>query len=154
MSPPNRPARLGLAIALAPLAAPLAIWGGLLIRALILPTRGNDPTLNPVAVLVLAVALIAYGAPLAYAATLAFVWPVFRLLESVRRADWWWMAAVGAVAGVVLFPAYLKFLDPHAFFRLFPGAGALAGGANAIAFWYIAERSAPRDQPRVGGTAD
>jgi hypothetical protein len=142
MSPSNRPARLGLALALAPLAAPLAIWAGLLIRALILPTRGNDPTLNPVAVGVLAVALMAYGAPLAYAATLGFVWPVFRLLESVERADWWWMAAAGTVAGGVLFPLYLKLLDPHAFFSLFPGAGAVAGGASAVAFWYIAARPA------------
>ncbi len=144
-SPSNRPARLGLALALAPLAAPLAIWAGLLIRALILPTRGNDPTLNPVAVVVLALALMAYGAPLAYAATLGFVWPVFRLLETVKRADWWWMAAAGAIAGGVLFPVYLKFLDPHAFFRLFPGAGALAGGANAVAFWFVAARPARRD---------
>ena len=144
MSSSNRPARLGLALALAPLAAPLAIWAGLLIHALILPSRGNDPTFNPVAVVVLAVALTAYGAPLAYAATLGLLWPAFRFLESVRRPDWWWMAAVGAAAGAVLFPLYLKFLDPHAFFRLFPGAGALAGAANAVAFWRVATRPARR----------
>jgi hypothetical protein len=131
-----------LALALAPLAAPLAIWAGLLIRALILPTRGNDPTVNPVAIVVLAIALIAYGAPLAYAATLGIVWPVFRLLESLKRADWWWLAATGAVAGGVLFPLYLKLLDPRAFFSLFPGAGAVGGGASAVAFWYIAARPA------------
>lgn len=133
------------ALVLSPPAAPLAIWAGLLIRALIAPTRANDPTFNPVAVVVLAVAVLAYGAPLAYAATLGILWPVFRVLESLERADWWWMALAGALAGSVLFPLYLKLLDPHAFFSFFPGAGAVAGAANAIAFWYLATR--PRTGP-------
>jgi len=145
MSSSNRRPPLGLALAVAPLAAPLAIWAGLLVRALILPTRANDPTMNPVAIAVLALALIAYGAPLAYAATLGILWPLFRLLESVKRADWWWMAAAGALAGGALLPLYLKILDPHAFFRIFPGAGAVAGGATAVAFCSIAARSANRD---------
>jgi len=145
MSSSNRRPPLGLALALAPLAAPLAIWAGLLARALILPTRANDPTMNPVAILVLAVALIAYGAPLTYAATLGILWPLFRLLDFVKRADWWWMTAAGAAAGGVLLPFYLKVLDPHAFFRIFPGAGAVAGGATAVAFWFLATRPTRRD---------
>ena len=146
MPPDERSSRPGVGLVLSPPAAPLAIWAGLLVRALIAPTRANDPTFNPVAIVVLALALLAYGAPLAYAATLGFLWPVFRVLESIDRADWWWMALAGAVAGSLLFPVYLKLLDAHGFFSFFPGAGAVAGATNAVAFWYIATRRPPKQR--------
>ena len=137
-SPPPR--RLWLALAFAPLAGPLAIWVCLLFRAAVLPRTPTDAVDNVGSVLVLVFLFLAFGAPLAYAATLVVVVPAFRLLDASERASWWAIAVIGAMGGGLLFPLYLHLLAPHGFFNFFPGAGFIAGAATGLAFWRIATR--------------
>src|SRR5512146_3023279 len=75
-------ARLGLALALSPLAAPVAVWLGVLARAAVSPGRLRGSSNPVVDALLLAVLLVAYTAPAAYSATLVFAWPLFPFLQS------------------------------------------------------------------------
>ena len=138
MSPQR--ARLGLALGLAPLAAPLAVWLGLLARAALSPRRVHGSTNPVVDAGVLAVLLVAYAAPAAYPATFAFAWPLYRFLRATGRVTWWIFTVSGAALGALLLPLYLHFLNPRGSIDFFPGVGLIAGGATGFAFWFIATR--------------
>lgn len=127
-------------MAFAPPAGPLAIWVCLLFRAAVMPRTPTDAVDSVGSIMVLPLVFLAFGAPLAYAATLIVVVPAFRWLDAVERANWWAIAGIGAVAGGLLFPVYLHLLAPHGFFNFFPGAGFIAGAASGLAFWRIATR--------------
>ena len=133
-------ARLGLALALAPLAAPLTVWVGLVVRAAVSPQRFRGSPNPVVDAGVLAVLLVAYAAPATYPATLVFAWPLFRFLRSIDRVRWWIFGVSGAAVGAALLPAYLHFLNPRGWVDFFPGVGLIAGAATGIAFWFIATR--------------
>ena len=137
-------ARLGLALALSPLAAPVAVWLGVLARAAVSPGRLRGSSNPVVDALLLAVLLVAYTAPAAYPATLVFAWPLFRFLQSIDRVRWWIFTASGAALGAILLPLYLHFLSPRGWFDFFPGVGWIAGGAIGLAFWFIATRVTAR----------
>jgi hypothetical protein len=138
-SPSDRP-KFGRAIAVAPLAAPLAILFGSAIRALIRPAAA--PTgVNPIAGVVFgAVLLLLYGAPLAYGSTVVILWPIGVLLGDSRVFRWWSVTLVSGTAGAILFPLYLHALDPRGTWDFFPGAGFSAGAATGCVFWFIATR--------------
>lgn len=136
------PRRIWPALALAPLAGPLAIWACVLLRAVVVPHTATDAVDSAGSIIVLPLVFLGFGAPLSYAATLVVVLPTFRLLDASGRASWWAMAVVGGVAGGVLFPVYLHLLAPRGWFNFFPGAGFIAGAASALTFWRIAVRRA------------
>ena len=105
-----------------------------------MPRTPTDAVDSVGSIMLLPLVFLAFGAPLAYAATLVVVVPAFRLLDAAERASWWAIALVGAIAGGLLFPVYLHLLAPHGFFSFFPGAGFIAGAASGLAFWRIATR--------------
>ena len=137
MMPESRPRRLRLALLLAPLAAPIALWA--LARALAVAARrgANDPPASLPAVLVLLFAFCVFGAPIAYAATLVVVWPLSRLLGR-RAIRWWPLTIASALAGGALLPIYLRMLTPRGHWNFFPGTGFVAGAATGWAFWWFA----------------
>lgn len=139
-----RRGRPGLALGLAPLAAPLVVWAGAIARGLIAlaVSHAPAPTSPPPSIAAALVGLFAitmFGAPLSYAATLAVLWPLSRIArDSARR--WWTLTIAGAIGGGVLMPVYLHVLAPRGSVEIFPGAGLAAGAAVGLAFWYYAAR--------------
>ncbi len=135
--------RLGLALVVAPLAAPCAVWLGALARGLGTPRAPGDPPNSVLAALVILFAICMFAAPLAYAATFAVLWPALRLLGAAAR-PWWTLTLLGAVAGGALMPVYLRMLDPRGSWDFFPGVGFVAGAASGFAFWYFAAPAGDR----------
>jgi hypothetical protein len=132
--------RLGRAAVVAPLAAPLTLVVGSVVRALVSP-RTAPEAINPVAgFLFLTAIVVAYGAPLAYGATVVIVWPAAAVLRQAKAFTWWALTLVSALAGGSLFPVYLRALDSRATWDFFPGAGFAAGAATGWVFWFIATR--------------
>jgi hypothetical protein len=132
--------KFGRAIAIAPLAAPLAVAVGSTIRSLLSPPAAPSG-INPIAAAVFGVVLLSlYGAPLAYGCTVCILWPAAAVLRDTRAYRCWVMALVGGAGGAILFPLYLQALDPRGTWDFFPGAGFVAGAATGCAFWYIAAR--------------
>jgi hypothetical protein len=140
MTADPRAPRIWPAMVLAPLAAPIAIWVGLLLRILLDARSASRPEDSIASVAVLALVLIVLGAPLAYATTFAVLLPAFRWLEARSRTTWWTLALIGAAAGGIVFPLYLHWLQPRGSFEFFPGAGVLAGAATGVVFWWLATR--------------
>jgi hypothetical protein len=64
--------------------------------------------------------VVAYGAPLAYGATLVIVWPAAAVLREAKAFTWWALTLVSALAGGGLFPVYLHALDSRATWDFFP----------------------------------
>jgi len=137
------PHRIVRGVMLAPLAGPLAVFAGSLIRVVVVHAPHDEPFSIP-AVLVLLFAFYMFGAPLSYAAMLILAWPLSCLGTTGRGSGWWVACAVGAGTGAALFPVYLHLLDPRGSFDFFPGAGLLAGSAVAGAFWLLAIRRTTR----------
>lgn len=137
---PHRAPSLRRAVALAPLAAPIAIAVGSAIRSLI--SRSTAPSgVSLVAGVVFGLALLLlYGAPLAYGCTILIVWPMAAASRGTTFYRWWTMMLVSGIAGAIAFPAYLHTLDSRGTWDFFPGAGFAAGAATGYAFWYIAAR--------------
>jgi len=133
-----RATEFGPALALAPLAAPVAVLLGTAVRALISQRHGPAGVNALVGVLFLTAILIVYGSPLAYAATLVILWPIAALLRDAEALTWWSVTLVAMVAGGILFPLYLHAFDSRATWDFFPGAGAAAGAATGWSFWFVA----------------
>lgn len=130
---------------MAPLAGPLAVLLGSAVRALVSP-RTAPEGINPVVgVVFLAAILLVYGAPLAYGATLAILWPAAVVLRDTRAFTWWSLTLVSTLAGGILFPVYLHAFDSRGTWDFFPGAGFVAGAATGWAFWFIATRRGSAD---------
>jgi hypothetical protein len=138
----GRPPRLGAALVIAPLAAPLAMMLGSVARAIVDPRVRPEGTSLLVGVLFLTALLVVYGAPLAYATTLIVLWPAAALLREAGAFTWWSLTLVATIAGGIVFPLYLHALDPRATWSFFPGAGFAAGAATGWSFWFIATRNA------------
>jgi len=125
------------AILIAPIAAPIVVWLGLLVRAVVTTHPGVDQT-NPVpAALFLAFAMFVLGFPVALSATIALLLPASVVLERHQTRAIPMLAAIGAVGGAVLLPAFLRWLEPRGSIDLWPGAGAAAGAAVAFVFGRI-----------------
>ncbi|MFI5230616.1 MAG: hypothetical protein ACHQWU_16205 [Gemmatimonadales bacterium] len=138
MSDDERGHRFGLALAMAPLAAPAAVLFGTAVFAVVKPQPGTEG-INPVAGLIFVAALLlVYGAPLAYGATFGVLWPAAVLLRDAGRFTWWSMTLLGAAGGGALFPMYLHLLAPQGTWHFFPGAGYVGGAATGWAFWFVA----------------
>ena len=136
--------RFGPAIGLAPLAAPVAIfivallrgvfgWGDTEVRA-----GGGPESYSLAAHVIWLFIIIAFGAPPSYMATLLIVWPSSKVLAARGWFRWYTLTIVSAIAGAFLMSLYLRVLEPRGHMGLFPGAGAVAGAAAGIAFWFIA----------------
>ena len=130
----------------APLAAPIAVFMVLLSARLFgwgaaaLPAPQGRDGYSPVAVVIWLFIIVAFGAPPSYVATLLIVWPSSRALAAHGSFRWYAVTIVSAIAGAILAPAYFHLLEPRGRIALFPGAGAVAGAATGIAFWFIATR--------------
>jgi hypothetical protein len=146
--------RFGPAIGFAPFAAPVAVFIVLLLRSAFgwgtaaVPSGQGPGSYSLAAFVSWLFIIIVFGAPPSYVATLLFVWPSSRALAALGWFRWYTVTSASAVAGGVLMPLYLHLLEPEGGVKLFPGAGAVAGAAIGIAFWFIATRW-PRAQ---GGT--
>ena len=80
--------RLGRAVAIAPLAAPLAIAAGSIIRSILSPPAAPNG-INPVpGALFGVVLLLLYGAPLAYGCGVFILWPMAAVLRDTRLYRW------------------------------------------------------------------
>jgi hypothetical protein len=142
----NDPHRRRFAFAVAPLAAPLAVFVGALAQAALSRSRLVSPTpATPASLVVLLWALVLFGAPIAYAATAIILWPATVLLRRWRLLRWWTLSTIAALAGSVLLRAYAAILQPRGTIDLFPGAGAVAGAAVAITWWRIGLHGSGRD---------
>jgi len=143
--PTSRDTRIGYL--LAPLAAPLAVFTGSALRALVMRRPTTDAAHPVLAALIIGLVIVAFGAPLAYAATLVVLWPTVRALRAIGHLAWWSLTGATALAGGVLFPLYLHWLEPRGSFDFFPGAGVAAGAASGFVFWWIAlrQRHAPAE---------
>ena len=137
---PNPHRNIWRALAVAPLAGPLAIWACLVLIAVVMPRAATDSVNSVVSVILLAFVLLSFGAPLGYSATFVAVLPAFRLLDAAGKASWWAITLVGGVVGAISFPLYLHILAPRGSFGFFPGAGFVAGAASGLAFWWVATR--------------
>ena len=132
--------RLGRAVLLAPLVAPLTIVFGAMLRT-IARTGVQFGGPSSVAGAILVTLLVAvYGAPLAYGATVLILWPAAAMMRDAGALSWWGLTLIGGVGGAVLFPMYLRALDARGTWDFFPGAGFAAGAAVGCAFWFIATR--------------
>ena len=119
---------------LAPLAAPAVVWVGFLATALASTHQATDHT-NPVAgFLFFGFALFVFGFPAALLATVVILLPASILVERYRVAAWPILAAVGAISGAVIMPAFLHWLVPRGSITMWPGAGAVAGAVVALVF--------------------
>ncbi|HWH52852.1 MAG TPA: hypothetical protein VN651_14990 [Gemmatimonadaceae bacterium] len=142
--------RLPLALLVSPLAAPLAVWLGSIVRGVV-SHQVSSGVGNPVAAsLILLFALVLFSAPVAYASTLLIVWPAAVFLRALGVFRWWSMAIGAGAAGAALFPLYLHALEPRGSFSFFPGAGAVAGAAAGWAFWFIVARGDPAAETPPG----
>jgi hypothetical protein len=142
--------RLLLALLVAPLAAPLAMELGWLVYGLVtISIRPSATAQHPGPLEVVAgiwffgYVFMLLGAPLAYAATLLVVLPLFLLLRAADRLTWWLLTLVASLAGGALLPLYMHWLNPRGSTDFYPGAGFLAGAAAGWAFWYLATRRRP-----------
>lgn len=146
--PSTRATRLGYLIA--PLFASLAVFAGSAIRGLAAHQPSTDPAHPVLAALIALFAIEMFGAPLAYASAVVVLWPAVRVLRAVGWLQWWTLTFVTTLGGALLFPLYLHWLTPRGSFQFFPGAGAIAGAATGLAFWWIALRPA---EPAPGSDA-
>ena len=133
-----REPEFGLALVVAPLAAPLTVVLASAVCALMRPRPGTEGINPVVGIVFLAVILVVYGAPLAYAATLVILWPIAAVLRGARAFTWWGLTVVATIAGGILFPLYLHALAPSATWDFFPGVGLAAGAATGWTFWFVA----------------
>jgi hypothetical protein len=145
MSESRRP-RFAAAIAIAPLAAPVAVYVGLVARAWLAGTMaeglGQGPAVQrAVATVLWLFIVVMFGAPLAYAATLVILWPSACILVNGERNAWPALVLIATLAGGAALPVYTKMLEPRGHIGLFPGAGFVAGAATGLAFWRIATRA-------------
>jgi len=125
----------------APVAAPAVVWVGFLVAA-IASTHHVASGINPVAgSLFLAFALFVFGFPAALIATIVILLPVSILAERYRAVAWPIFVAIGAVAGGVIMPAFLHWLEPRGHISMWPGAGVVAGAAVALLFWRISRQT-------------
>ena len=132
--------RLGRAVLLAPLFAPLTIVAGGIVRtATTTGLRAGGPS-SVLSVLILTLIVLVYGAPLAYGATVLVLWPAAAVLRDAGAMRWWWLSLIGGIGGAVLFPVYLNVLTPRGTWDFFPGAGFATGAVVGCAFWLIATR--------------
>ncbi len=123
------------------MAAPVVVWIGLLATAIASTHQANDQT-DPVAgFLFLGFALFVFGYPVALTATIAILLPVSILVERYRVVAWSILAAIGAIVGGLIMPAYLHWLVPRGNIRMWPGAGAVAGAAVGLLFWRLNRRT-------------
>jgi hypothetical protein len=132
--------RLRRAVVLAPLAAPLTIVLGAMIRTLAKSGLHFDGPTSVAGAILVTLIVAVYGAPLAYGATVLILWPAAAVLRDAGALRWWGLTLIGGVGGAVLFPVYLRALDSRGTWDFFPGAGFAAGAAVGCAFWFIATR--------------
>ena len=125
---------------LAPLFAPLTIVLGAMLRTVLRSGLHVDGASSIVGAILVTFLVIAYGAPLAYGATLLILWPAAAILRDAGTLNWWGLTLVGGAGGAILFPLYLRALDSRGTWDFFPGAGFAAGAAVGCAFWFIATR--------------
>jgi hypothetical protein len=136
--------RFGPAIGFAPFAAPVAVFFVALLRSVFgwgtaaVPAGQGPGSYSLAAFVIWLFIVIAFGAPPSYVATLLIVWPLSRALAARGRFRWYTVTIVSAIAGGFLLPLYFHVLEPRGRIELFPGAGAVAGAAIGIAFWFIA----------------
>lgn len=123
------------AFIVAPPTAPVLYWVTSVASALADPNRRNAALHNPLMSLVM---VLAFGAPIAYAATLVFGVPVYWFLNrrnALRAAP---IVATGAVAGLVT----ALVVEPQFRGELFsiplgPWRGMALGAATAVVFWWF-----------------
>jgi hypothetical protein len=131
------------ALIVAPLATPIAAFvGTALYGATTHHSSAQDPPTTLVTVLVVLFAFIVFGAPVAYVATAAVVWPVSLLLRSAGWARWWSLTGIAALGGAMLLPAYAHWLAPRGTIDFFPAMGLVSGAVAGWTWWFIAARDA------------
>jgi hypothetical protein len=135
------------AFLIAPLAAPAAYAGGVIIIEL---TRGmfGDGTSVSVRSLFMLVAMVAaVGAPVAYGAALVVGLPAFLLLRRANILSRTSLLGVGAATGIAVSIVIAPGLRGELFSIPFPWwAGGLLGIASAEAFWRLL-RDNQREEP-------
>ncbi|HEV8448790.1 MAG TPA: hypothetical protein VGQ44_18290 [Gemmatimonadaceae bacterium] len=142
MSFDGRAPRLRLAVIVAPLFASLAIVLGAAVRQLATTGLHEVGATSLIGIVLLALILFVYGAPLAYGGTILILWPAAVLLRNAGSLSWWSLTLIGAVCGGLLFPVYLHAFDARATWGFFPAAGVAAGAATGWGFWFVATRGA------------
>ena len=123
------------AFLVAPLTAPVLYWVTSVGSALADPNRRHAALQNPLMSLVM---VLAFGAPIAYAATIVFGVPVYWLLDRRNALRAVPIVATGAVAGLVT----ALVVDPQLRGELFsiplgPWRGIALGAATAVVFWWL-----------------
>jgi hypothetical protein len=133
--------RTTTALIVAPLAAPIAAFVGTVLYGATVHRPGpQDPPTTLGAVLVVMLAFIVFGAPVAYVATAAVVWPASLLLRSAGLVRSWSLTTIAALAGALLLPVYAHWLAPRGTIDFFPGMGLVSGTAVGWTWWFIAAR--------------
>lgn len=135
------------AFLVAPLAAPILYWAWNLVAHLASGPDGRRAVLQtPLRELAV---IMAFGAPIAYAATLVAALPGWHLLRLRGRLAPAAIGLVGAVTGL----ATAVLLRPHLgggdLFKvvLTPVQGVVLGGFSAVLFWWLWTRGIhPRDK--------
>jgi len=133
--------RVRRAFAIAPLAGPLAVYAGVVIRSVITHAAAGNAAPNSLeAELFFLWLFVLFGAPASYAGAIIVLWPATTLLRRLNAAKWWALTAVGALIGAVLLAVYKTILLPRGSIDLFPGDGLVAGGAVGFSLWLLGFR--------------
>lgn len=134
--------RVRRAFAIAPLAGPLAVFAGVVIRSAITHAIVRNAAPNNLEAELFFLWLFAlFGAPASYAGAIIVLWPVTALLRRLNLIKWWTLTAAAALIGAVVLTLYKTMLLPRGSFDLFPGDGFVAGGAVGFTLWLIGFRT-------------
>jgi hypothetical protein len=128
---------------LAPLASPVLYWAWNFVEHFASGPDGRRAVLQqPFRELLF---IVAFGAPIAYAATVVALlgWPLLRLRGLAAPLL---VGLAGVLAGIATTVIVHPLFGSGDLFRvvLTPVQGALLGGVSAVLFWWIWTRSRPR----------
>lgn len=126
------------AFLIAPLAAPILYWAGTLALALADPNRRRVALQAPLAGLGY---ILAFGAPIAYAATLVASVPAIWLVRHTGRRSLGALVVLGGIVGLIATVVLGPYLRADLFsVILSPLGGAGLGALSAGVFWWLAPR--------------